>query len=147
MSSVCPWKRTGDIYWRTAGTEAVEFPIWLSMKGDKQRVVQTFLFSRKVGTIWVSQILQQQNLRVRPHHFSATLLDKEKYLAFICEYFKLCGLFFVAISNNSVWAFPLTEPRQILSDTHFDDSYCYSSFIRYSVLWNVKYFTSTFSNL
>lgn len=32
-------KRTDDIYWRTAGTEAMKFTIWLSVKGDKYRMV------------------------------------------------------------------------------------------------------------
>lgn len=82
-----------------------------------------FHFSEKSALFhkWVSQISQQQKLI---YHFSPTLLYKEKYLAFICEYFRLCNLCFITISNNSVWAFPLTEPGQMLSNAHFDDSYC-----------------------
>lgn len=73
---------------------------------------------------WGSQILQQQKTySVFSHRSSPMILHKEKEYSFICEYFKLCNLFFITISNNSVRAISLTEPGQILSNAHFDEPY------------------------
>lgn len=84
-----------------------------------------FRFSRKVSTIhkWGSQILLQQKLF---HYFSPTLLYKEKY------YIARFVLFFVTISNNSLWAH---RARAKVVQPTFGWLVLFT-FICYSVLWN-----------
>lgn len=83
--------------------------------------ISIFQKSQHYSTSESDRFYNSENLfTLFSRHFG---LKKRNVFSFTCKYFKLCNLLFITISNHPVWAFSLTEPGNILSNAHLNESY------------------------
>lgn len=116
-----------DIGTKSAGTKAMKFTIWLSVKGDKWRVVRTFPFSRKVSTL--PQVSQSDFTTAKTYLESFLIISaphcstkRNIKLSFVnISSFMICFSlqYQIILSGNSTHRI-----GQMLPNAHFDDSYC-----------------------